>query len=496
MRYLVSSNEMKQLDGYSIETMGIPSLVLMERAALCAVEEIEKRKPSGQRILILSGTGNNGADGLAMARMLTLHGHIVRVIVTGNKAHATEEWLTQFSVCKKMQIPIALEIPTSEEMKEARYDIVVDAMLGTGLSRDVSGKISDCIDAVNRSNAYVVAVDTPSGVSAETGCILGNAVRADLTVTFAYQKLGLALFPGTQYAGECVVRDIGILPQGLEEIIPTAFTLDPEDLADLPERPQDSNKGTFGRVLVVAGSKNMAGAAVLSGKAAYRAGAGLVRIFTPECNRMILQTALPEAILTTYAEDEFSMERMEELCQWANAIVIGPGLGVTPQTTRFLRYILQYGQVPTVVDADALNILVQTPDLMELLREDCILTPHLGEMSRLTDTPVPEIRADAVGFAREYAEENGITLVQKDARTVVAFSDGSPSYVNLCGNSGMSTGGSGDVLSGVLGGLLAGGLTPKQAASYGVLLHAAAGDRAAAKKGERAMLAGDILESL
>ncbi|MCD8124472.1 MAG: NAD(P)H-hydrate dehydratase [Lachnospiraceae bacterium] len=495
MRVLVTGEEMRQLDGYSIRTMGIPSVVLMERAALTVEEEIRKRFPAGQKVLILSGTGNNGADGLALARMLTLDGDDVQVIVTGNRAHATEEWLTQFAVCDKMKIPATPEIPNRAEMRRAGYDIIVDAMLGTGLSRMVSGKISDCMDAVNASGAFVVAVDTPSGISADTGCVLGNAVRADLTVTFEYEKIGLVLFPGARYAGECVVRHIGILPQGLEEAAPGAFTLFAEDLSDLPERPQDSNKGTFGRVLVVAGSRNMAGAAILAAEAAYRAGAGLVRVCTPECNRQIVQTALPEALFTPCAE-EFSMEQMAELCRWASAIVVGPGLGTGRQATQSLCYILQYGEVPTVVDADGLNILAAKPELQELLRENCILTPHLGEMSRLTGKPIANIRTDVIGCALDYAEHHGVILVQKDARTVVASPDGKTCYVNTCGNSGMSTGGSGDVLSGILGGLLAGGSEPQRAAVWGVLMHACAGDRAAAARGERAMLAGDILAHL
>ncbi|MCD8330480.1 MAG: NAD(P)H-hydrate dehydratase [Lachnospiraceae bacterium] len=495
MRVLVTGEEMRQLDGYSIRTMGIPSVVLMERASLTVEEEIRKRFPAGQKVLILSGTGNNGADGLALARMLTLDGDDVQVVVTGNRAHATEEWLTQFSVCDKMKIPVTPEIPDRAEMRRAGYDIIVDAMLGTGLSRVVSGKISDCMDAVNASGAFVVAVDTPSGISSDTGCVLGNAVQANLTVTFEYEKRGLVLFPGARYAGECVVRSIGILPQGLEEAEPGAFTLSPEDLTELPVRPQDSNKGTFGRVLVVAGSRNMAGAAILAGEAAYRAGAGLVRICTPECNRQIVQTALPEALFTPCGE-EFSMEQMNELCRWATAIVVGPGLGTGSQAVQMLRYILQYGEVPTVVDADGLNILAAKPELQELLRENCILTPHLGEMSRLTGKPIANIRTDAVSCALDYAAHQGVILVQKDARTVVASSDGKTCYINTCGNSGMSTGGSGDVLSGVLGGLLAGGIEPQRAAVWGVLMHACAGDRAAADRGERAMLARDILAHL
>lgn len=496
MNILVNAAEMRALDGYSIKTIGIPSLVLMERAALSTVEELKKRRPGKSKVLIFAGTGNNGADGLVMARMLAMEGDDVRVVVTGNRGHATEEWLTQFGILGKLDISVTPEIPDAFRLREDRYDVIVDAMLGTGLSRDVSGKLSGIMDTINSASSYVVAVDIPSGISSDTGAVMGNAVKADLTVTFEYGKRGLALFPGAEYAGECVIRRIGIAPQGLDRIAPKAFTLDPEALNDLPARPAASNKGTFGRVLIAAGSENMAGAALLAGEAAYRSGAGLVRIFTPECNRTIIQSRLPEAILTTYAPDFFSPEVLDALCGWASAIVIGPGFGVRDQTIRFLQYILQYAKVPVVIDADGINILARKPELMEYLNRDHILTPHLGEMARLTGVTVPEIKADPVWSAEQFAAKHNVTLVQKDARTVVVPADGRFCYINTCGNSGMATGGSGDVLAGIIGGLLACGLEPAKAAVNGVLMHACAGDRAAAALGERAMLAGDIVREL
>ena len=496
MKILVNAEEMRALDRYSIDTIGIPSLVLMERAALGTVEELKKRRPERSKVLIFAGTGNNGADGLVMARMLAMAGDDVRVVVTGNRGHATKEWLTQFGILGKLNISVTPEVPDSFRLREDRYDVIVDAMLGTGLSRSVSGKISGIIDAVNSSSAFVVAVDIPSGISSDTGAVMGNAVKADLTVTFQYGKRGLALFPGAEYAGECVIRDIGISAQGLEKIAPKAFTLDADALKELPARSPASNKGTFGRVLIIAGSENMAGAAVLAGEAAYRSGAGLVRIFTPECNRTIIQTRLPEAILTTYSADFFSPEILDALCGWASSIVIGPGLGVREQTGRFLQYILQYAKVPVVIDADGVNLLARKPELTEYLNRRHILTPHLGEMSRLTGVSIPAIREDPVRSAEEYVAKHEVTLVQKDARTVVIPADGRFCFINTCGNSGMSTGGSGDVLAGIIGGLLACGMEPAKADVNGVLMHAHAGDLAAAERGERAMLAGDIVSAL
>ena len=499
MRYLVSSEEMRAMDHYSIETIGIPSMVLMERAAHSVVEEIHKRKGFGLRVLILCGTGNNGADGLAMGRMMSLEGDDPTICVVGDPSHGTGEWLEQESICRKMGLKMIYERENFGFIAEQRYDIIVDSMLGTGLGRPVRGSYACCIEAVNQSKAYVAAVDIPSGVSADTGAILGTATRCDLTVTFQYQKVGLALFPGAEYAGECVVRDIGIVPRGLSEVKPRAFTRGPEELENLPARPAWSNKGTFGRVLVIAGSRNMAGASILAGEAAYRTGAGLVRLFAPECNREILQTSLPEAILTTYPEEEEQIPAIRsslmDAVNWATAIVIGPGLGRSKIAEELVSQVITGTRLPTVIDADALNILAIHPEWMRTCMERFyILTPHMGEMSRLTGQSIGEIKADPVHTAKNYADQWRCVVVQKDARTVVSSVNSEVSYINLCGNSGMSTGGSGDVLAGIIGGLLAAGMEAFDAASYGVLMHAHAGDQAAEKYGERAMLARNLLE--
>ncbi|WP_434309092.1 NAD(P)H-hydrate dehydratase [Hominifimenecus sp. rT4P-3] len=495
MRFLTDGLEMRGMDRYSIETVGIPSIVLMEHAAAAAVEEMRGCLNGQPSILIVCGTGNNGADGLAMARMLATEGREVSVAVIGNQQKATEEWRIQAKICKQLKIPSVHETLTAEYIKSKRIGVVVDGLFGTGLSRLVSGLYQEAMDAINHSGAFVVSIDIPSGISADTGVVLGCAVKADLTVTFQCEKLGMALYPGKEYCGRVVVRDIGIPEVSRLAVAPKAFTMEKEDLDQLPKRPAYSNKGTFGRVLVIAGTKNMAGAAVLSGKAAYRSGTGLVRILTSEENRVILQTALPEAILTTYTEGEFPLALLEEACDWAKAIVIGPGLGISDRTTSLLRYVLQYRKVPVVVDADALNTIALHREMLSNLGPDTILTPHLGEMSRLIGTPVSHMVVDLPEIARSFSEKTGAVLVLKDACTLVA--EGRRRlYVNTCGNSGMATGGSGDVLSGIIGGLLAAGMKPFDAASYGVLMHGLAGDAAACEWGERAMMAGDIVRRI
>ena len=496
MKELLGAAAMKEADRRTIQNIGVPSLVLMERAALSVFEEIKKRRQGQIKALVFAGTGNNGADGLAVARMLKLAGDDVRVTVTGNRAHATEEWLTQYKILQKLNVPVTPELPDREQLHMEHTDLIVDAMLGIGLMRDLQGKTAAAVRLINDSGAFVCAVDIPTGINADSGAVMGSAVKADLTVTFAYKKIGHVLFPGTEYSGETVVSDIGILPLLQDSKDQRVFALEEEDLDVLKKRPADGHKGTFGRVLVVAGSFDMAGAAVLSGSAAYRSGAGLVQILSPECNRLILQTSVPEAILTSYKDNEFSPEKMDAMLNAASSVVIGPGLGICEQSRRFLRYIIQYSKKPVVIDADGLNMLAEKKALMDQLTPNHILTPHMGEMSRLTGKDIAEIKADPVKAAADFVARFPVTLVLKDARTVIASSAGSDICINTCGNSGMATGGSGDVLSGVIGGLLAQKFNPSRAACLGVLMHACAGDRAAAKLGERAVTAGEILRSL
>jgi len=496
MRILADGMEMRGMDRHSIETIGIPSLVLMERAAWSVVQEMKGRLAGRPSILIVSSTGNNGADGLAMARMLSQEGFPAEILIVGDPERATEEWKQQRHICEKLGLVIRHEMLTAEYIRNNQISVLVDALLGTGLSRLVTGVMEQTIHAINQSEAYVVSVDIPSGISADSGAVLGIAVRADLTVTFQCEKLGMVLYPGREYCGETVIRDIGILQESQESVHPRAYTMEKEDLENLPERPAYSNKGTFGKVLVIAGSKNMAGAAYLSGLAAYRTGAGLVRIYTPEENRIILQTLLPEAILTTYEAGYCDVKQLQELCGWADSVVMGPGFGVSETSGSILHYMLQYCAVPMVLDADALNLIAQHTHMTDVLRPGLILTPHLGEMSRLMGIPVSHMMMDLPRTARTFSKRYGIILVLKDACTLVA--DGSERlYVNTCGNSGMATGGSGDVLSGIIGGLLAAGeLEPFEAAAYGVLLHGTAGDQAAAETGERSLMASDLVRRI
>ena len=362
---------------------------------------------------------------------------------------------------------------------------------------------------------WVLAVDMPSGIHSDTGAVMGTAVKADVTVTFGYEKMGSALYPGRGYCGQTEVCDIGFPELSRKKAGAEQFTYDPEDLNRIPVRPAYSNKGTFGKVLVVAGSADMSGAAYLCAKAAYSMGAGLVKIMTPQENRQILQTLLPEAILSSYrnGQEPENLEKLssqvEKNCGWADVIVVGPGMGQGSTAKFLVQEFLSNAYVPMIIDADGLNIIASDPDLTGFYTENLILTPHLGEMARLTGKTVPEIQEDLSSCGAQYSKtvlhrgyaevfvllNKQVICVLKDAATVVTGRDGQ-CYVNSSGNSAMAKAGSGDVLSGTIAGLLALGMENWDAAVLGVYIHGTAGDRVLEKKGSHGLLARDLTEEI
>lgn len=493
MKRIATREEMQAIDAYSIHEIGIPGMVLMEKASMALMEEFEKRFDHHIRCLIVVEKGNNGGDGLALARLLAEQDYLVDVYEIGGIEKASESYLSQRHILEKMDIPIESQWPGDE------YDVIVDGIFGVGLTREVRGIHRDVITRMNAASAYRIAIDVPSGVDAATGKVLGIGFQADLTVTFGLSKVGLLLYPGAAYAGEVAVKDIGFPKIAVDEVDPGAFTYEEGDEARIPCRKADSHKGTYGRVLVVAGGRNMAGAAYLSAQAAYRCGSGLVRILTREENRVILQTLLPEAILSTYEGLHDGVPALSEAMEWADVILFGPGMGRGETTEWFLHLLRENAKVPVVIDADGLNEISgmegRGTDFLSGFSVPVILTPHMLEMSRLSALTVEELKEDRIEIAKTFAREHGVILVLKDSRTIVT-DGGKPLYINSNGNSGMATGGSGDVLAGVISGMLAAGMKPFLAASMGVYLHGCAGDRAAKTLGERKMLAGDLSDFL
>ncbi len=491
---LYTASEMAACDKRTIEQLGIPSLILMERASLAIAEEVQKELTGkeGARVLCVCGSGNNGGDGAACARILHMRGIDVSLHLLGDPSHRSPEMQTQLLWAQRLGIPM------DPDPEWDSYTVIVDAIFGIGISREVSGAYRNTIEMINRFGRCVIAADIPSGIHADTGAVMGAAVCADTTVTMQHAKIGLFVGEGRIHAGNVTIAEIGILPlaEQLFSLDTSAFTQ--EDLIRLlPRRRPDGNKGTFGKVLVIAGSKNMCGAAYLAAYAALRTGAGMVKILTHETNRVILQQMLPEAMLSTYENFTEALDELDRGLRWCDAAAIGPGLGTDENAQALVGRLILNASCPVVADADALNVISAEGGVKILTdrRASFYITPHLKEAERLTGVPVQQIRNDSVRFAAAIAARCGIICVLKDAVTVTA----APQQivrVNTTGNDGMATAGSGDTLTGMLAGLLAQGMRGIDAASAAVCLHGSCGDLAAARLGRRFMKAADITDSL
>ena len=489
---------MKELDRYTIEENQVPSCVLMERAALAVFSEITSRIGKEKTILVVCGTGNNGGDGIAIARLLHLAGYSASVYVAGDPQKMTEETRRQYTIAVKYGVVFQ----SSFEPRKA--SVLVDALFGVGLSREITGIFRDQIEEMNSCDAFRVSVDIPSGIDGDTGRVLGCAFRADLTVTFAFLKRGLCLYPGREYAGTVVTADIGIYGSkvngsgDIRDAGSLVYHLEKADLQLIPKRRMDGHKGTFGKVLLIAGTAGMCGAAYFSAAAALACGVGMVQILTDPANRVPLQMLLPEAIINT-SETE---EEWNKVFGWCDTLIIGPGLGTSPESLHKLGLFLKWAAASArfvVLDADGLNLLSENPELRKYLGPRTVITPHLGEMARLTGKTVQAIKNDPVKEAVSFASENNCCCILKDACTITASPDGRI-YLNLSGNDGMGTAGAGDVLSGIEGGFLCVNRENSPDASFlsalGVFVHGLAGDRAAGKSGRASVTAGKILDAI
>lgn len=488
MRYLPTGEWMQKADSYTITEIGIPSMVLMERAALSAVAVMEQEQINLERTVIFCGSGNNGGDGFAIARLLKEKGYEVTAVFVGREASMSEDCKRQKQIAEKCGVPMVTTVRRQE------YTSIVDAVFGVGLNRDISGDYLEAIVKMNTLGGQKVAVDIPSGICSTTGKVLGTAFQADLTVTFECEKLGCILHPGHMFAGKTVTVDIGISQKLFEHEPDICYAYEKADLPQLlPARKPNSHKGTYGKVLMITGSSGMAGAAYLSAKAAYTVGAGLVQIYTPKENQTILQQLLPEAIISTYTE--YEEEKLKALLAWADVVCIGCGLGQSKLSENLLKETLKDVKVPCVVDADGLNLLSCHPELLKRQERPIVLTPHMKEMAGLLGCSVPEIQEERFSKVRAFTEKHGIVCVLKDARTIVSKRK-KQVFVNTAGNSSMAKAGSGDVLAGIIAGLLAQSMEPYDAAACGVYLHACGGDEAKACKGSYSVLAEDLIAGI
>ena len=502
MEYLVTQAEMKQYDSNTITYLKIPSIVLMERAALVTAEQIRKEKGNGNfRVLVAAGCGNNGGDGFAVGRLLMLQGCSVDFVLFGAYEKCSRETTLQIDILTQYGCKIFDRIP------ECEYDIVVDALFGIGLSREIEGIYKEAVNTINAKESYVCAIDIPSGVDADTGRILGCAVQADLTVTYGFYKAGEFLYPGAGYCGKIICGQMGIDERSFLGKKPFWYTYTSLSDMCLMKRRPDGNKGTFGKALVIAGSDSICGAALLAARSVFKAGAGMVRVATSVKNRDTLQQALPEAMLTLYdmslwkekEPDSSFEEEFKKALEWADSILIGPGIGTGKEAEWMLSYCLKESGLSMVMDADALNLLAKQ-GILNLphtrAKRQIIITPHLGEFARLYGCTITEASDNITAYPKKLADKMNCIVVCKDARTVVMRPDAETAYINTAGNAGMATAGSGDVLAGVITGLLVQGMDAWEAAKSGVYLHSMAGDMAARRCGEHSMMATDIIEQI
>ena len=500
--YVCTAAQMRLVDAACTESAKIPGIVLMENAALGCVREIEKRfNVPASGFAIFCGGGNNGGDGLAIARQLASRGGEVFVYLVGGRDYSGDARIN-YEIVSEMGIAM-MEIDNAQLLpgliKDA--DCVVDAMLGTGISGAPRANVAAVIRAINENARFVLAVDMPSGANSDGGAVAGECVRADVTVTFAAYKRGMFLYPAADFCGELVLCNI-TTPDYISEVkAGRCFAVKKEDaLAVFPRRRNNSHKGDYGKVMIIGGSVGMAGAPAMAARAALRCGAGLVTAAVPASVNNIIQTKIDEVMTIPLPEERGRISRTaaERLARRANtcdAVLLGVGLGRGEPVTAFVAEILPLLTVPTVLDADGIYAAAQSPGLLEKTNCELVLTPHSQELGYLTGKSAAEIEKSRFFECSDFAAKNGVTLILKGHHTIITAPDGDTS-VNMTGNPGMATGGSGDVLAGMTAALLGRGLGAYDAAVCAVCLHGAAGDDAAARLGRDAMCAGDISESI
>lgn len=519
---VVSAREMQEIDKKTIRNYGIPGHVLMEQAGAVMAAKVKELFRQG-KIVVVAGGGNNGGDGIVVARELFHAGWDVHVLLLAKENSLSPDCRHQFKVAKQAGVDMRFRTRvTHEDLKGA---VVVDALFGTGLSRDVKDEMARVISSLNRSASPVISVDIPSGISADSGQVMGVAVKADYTVTFGLPKRGHLLHPGAEYTGRLFVENIGF-PEKLLESDAIRVELPEKDFLShlIPARQVNSHKGDYGHVLVVAGSRGKTGAALMAAKACMRAGAGLVTIGIPESLMDVLQCRVTEEMtlpLPDRGDGSLSSKALDAILAFvsekADVLAIGAGIGVSDETRRLMSGIILSARVPLVVDADGINALSETKGrekrvkaLLKKAQAPIILTPHSGEMARLLqgtggtekggrNIPISALRAliegDRITTAQTFSKETGTLIVLKGVPTIIAEPEGR-SFINTTGNPGMATAGTGDVLTGIIASFLAQGLNPLSSAILGPFLHGLAGDIAGHEIGQHSLIASDIIQAL
>ncbi|UCB52384.1 MAG: NAD(P)H-hydrate dehydratase [Candidatus Zixiibacteriota bacterium] len=510
---LVTSSQMRNIDKKTIEGIGIPGLELMEKAGK-GTAQVAKRmlgEPDGRAVAIFCGRGNNGGDGFVVGRYLSQWGAQVQFFLTAKRTDLKGDAKTNLEKAVDLDLPI-MEIMNEEEIpSQIKADLVVDALFGTGFTGEIKGYMKDIIDKINSSGIPVLSVDIPSGLHADTGQHTGPCVRADRTATMALPKIGHFVFPGKAMSGKVSVVDIGVPEHVVEEENITLNLIAKEEVREMiPQRPGDAYKGTCGRVVLIAGSTGLTGAAVLASLSCLRAGAGMAILGTPKTLDPIMEMKMTEVMTHPLPDVRKKgalalrgLGEIRELLKWGDCCAIGPGLGQHFETIELVQRLVSKLKMPTVIDADGLNALAKNVSVIKECEAPLILTPHIGELSRLSGIPISDIDKDKRKHASDFAEEYNCVLVLKGAPTLIS-EPGGQTYVNPTGNAGMATAGSGDVLTGIIVGLLAQMLMLEKGGDIkqimldsslsGVYIHGLTGDLAREEKGEMGLIAGDMMD--
>lgn len=497
------AHQMREMDKRASDEAKIPGIILMENAAIACVNELFKTFSdlSGKSVAVFCGKGNNGGDGLAIARHLYNRGVKVSVYYVCGTDYKGDA-LTNYEIINGLAIDT--EIISDSELYEyiiSSYDVVVDAIFGTGIHGSISGAAADIIDIINQNAKYVLSVDIPSGLNADSGEICGSCINADKTVTFAAYKVGMFMYPGADCTGEIIVADIS-MPKSISCDEKYGINVIDNDFIrkNFPKRENNSHKGDYGKLLVIAGSAGMSGAAYLSSQAAILSGCGLVTLAVPDCINDALESKTTEVMTLPLPsfDGHLSIKATEKLLKKiskCDAVLIGPGLGTSNDVLIILEEVLKNSSVPVIIDADAINSISKNTDLIKKCGCDLLFTPHSMEMSRLSGLEISYIEENRLEVSREFAEEYGATVILKGHHTIVTSSD-AVQYINNTGNPGLAGGGSGDVLAGIVSAFAARGIPLGEAAAMAVYIHGLAGDIAAERYGMESTTAQKILDML
>jgi NAD(P)H-hydrate epimerase len=493
-------DEMRSMDRYAIDNLAIPEKVLMENAGLASVNVLQNKIGlSGKKFIIFCGSGNNGGDGLVVARLIHSAGGRPKVFLLGQSAKFKGAAKTNFEIITRLPVEvIKLENAARAKKDLAHCDAIIDAILGTGLDRPVTGLVAEVIAQINKSGKKVLSLDIPSGINGNTGEVMGAAVKADYTVTFGLPKIGNMLYPGYEHGGELFVSHISFPPSLTKK---SDIKIETNDYIALPPRPAEAYKGSTGDVLFIAGAANYYGAPYFASMSFLKSGGGYSRLAAPQGIVPVIAKKGREIVyLPQHQTDAGSIalknkKALLDAAAKVDMVVIGPGLSLHEETVKLVQELTAAIKVPLIIDGDGLTAVAQNPEILQNRKAATILTPHLGEMARLTGKSAAEINAGKIAVLRETVAKLKATIILKGAHSLIGTTDGSV-YINLSGNAGMATAGSGDVLTGCIAAMYGMGLKPNEAARKGVFLHGYAGDLAAAKKGVDGITAKDIMNFL